>query len=249
MKFIKLILVLIVFFISLFLYKNIFKIKTVDIQSEKVDCADNLQIKNSTNFLGQNIFLTNKNSVELDFKKKFICIKEINLSKKIPGKIILKILGREAKATVYEASPSAQATPSGFLVDDEGVIFSKDSNSELNPKIFIENSNLSLGKNLPVIKQVLLALDKIGKFGLDNKISQILNNSLIIFSSPKIVFQLDDKIDSQIASLQLILEKAKINRRTIPTDVGMDSEIFEFIDLRFDKPVIKIAPKNSYGQR
>lgn len=216
---------------AFFIYNSIFKVKSLNVQSEKIDCADDLQIKNSTNILGQNIFLINKNPIESDLKKKFICINQINLSKIFPSKINLRVLGREAKAKLYLASPSAEASSEAYLVDEEGVIFSKDVNNIFAPRVFFENTDLYLGKNIE-FRNILKILNESGKFGLDIEVSQILDSFIVIFSLPKVIFKLDNQIDVQIASLQLILEKAK-----------MDSETLDFIDLRFDKPVIRIAPK------
>ena len=64
-----------------------------------------------------------------------------------------------------------------------------------------------------------------------------MDNYLIVFpqvDNPKVFFRLDNEIDLQLASLQLILEKAKIDER-----------ILEFIDLRFDKPIVRFAPKKT----
>ncbi|MBI4038755.1 hypothetical protein HY384_02235 [Candidatus Daviesbacteria bacterium] len=57
-------------------------------------------------------------------------------------------------------------------------------------------------------------------------------------NNPRIIFRLSNSLDVQLASLQLILGKAKI-----------DGSRLEFIDLRFDKPVLKFTPKESNGKR
>ena len=90
------------------------------------------------------------------------------------------------------------------------------------------------------MKTSLQILRAVKKLGFDSLTTQILDNFFLIYPtslSPKVIFRLDQRIDVQIASLQLILEKAK-----------MYSESLEFIDLRFDKPIVKFAPKKN-GER
>lgn len=223
---------------ALFMYLKMFKVKSLDVQSEKTDCADNLQIKNSANILGQNLFLIDQSEVESDLKKKFICIDKINLSKIFPDRINLNAWGRLPKAILYVASSSAEASSEAYLADGEGVVFSKKVQKVIAPKIFFKDLDLYIGGRIAKFKDILEILNQSEKLGLDTTLSQILNSNLIILSHPQVVFNPYERADVQIASLQLILTKAK-----------MDSSELDFIDLRFDKPVIKIAPEKSYGQR
>ena len=240
-----LIIYLVLFLLALFslaFKSGLFNIKKIEINLDKnLACVNEEQIKNASFLLGQNLFLTNGLSIEKNIKNKFVCIKRIILSKLFPNKVRIEVLGREPVAilmilrsrdatssAVLEniATPSAEASDGASLVDRDGVIFSKDVGNLDIPKIYLlDNHNL---------ENSLKILDKAQGFGLDIKTIAVLDNSFIIFSTPKIVFRLDSNIDSQIASLQLILERAKI-----------DSEKLEFIDLRFDKPIIKIAPKKN----
>ncbi|KKS13713.1 MAG: hypothetical protein UU67_C0020G0034, partial [Candidatus Daviesbacteria bacterium GW2011_GWB1_41_5] len=56
--------------------------------------------------------------------------------------------------------------------------------------------------------------------------------SLIIFAQYKVILSLQKDIPLQLASLQLITEKAKI-----------DGRLIEVVDTRFNKPVVVYAPK------
>lgn len=60
------------------------------------------------------------------------------------------------------------------------------------------------------------------------KVSVSSKNDLLVEGTYKIYFSLEKNIDFQLASLQLILNKAKI-----------ESDKVEYIDLRFERPVIK----------
>lgn len=215
-----------------FLLMNIFKVESVEVQAENMDCTDNLRIKNSLKLLGQNIFFINHSNTESELKKKFICIDKINLSKVLPNKISLQAKARVPKAYVYQASPSAEASAEAFLADEEGVIFSKDNTAVSAPKIFFQSFDINIGRQIDNFSSILMILNEIKKFGLDASVSQLSDRYLIIFSRPKIIFAPFARIDIQIASLQLILTKAK-----------MYSQDMEFIDLRFDKPAVKFAPE------
>ncbi len=253
----KLLKIFFLFFIILFilfyllLRSNFFTIKQIEIKKEKVDCATEQQIRNSTNLLGENFFLINTKNLIKNLQTKFICIKDINLARLLPDKVKLEVIGREGVALLVslknqEASLSSTeniATPSAdlensFIVDNEGFVFSKGVEGVNIPIIYTYEKNISLGQRLDnLITDSLQILDKCKTFGLEVRSGLINNNLLVInpFSdSIKIIFSLNNAIDTQIASLQLILQKAKI-----------DSSQLEFIDLRFDKPVVKFAPKKN----
>lgn len=228
---------LIILFLGLTLFiilkSNFFNIKQVEVfVTNRLDCANQTQLKDSSELFMKNIFFINSDHVEKKIKEKYICVKNITLTKNFVDKVEINVSGREPAAYLI-ATPSAQQATS-FLMDDEGVVFSKDVNNLTIPTIFVNITNFSLGQKLEEAAESLKILDKIKTYGLDKKISAVEDNSLIIHSNPKVIFSLGTNIDKQLASLQLILDKAKID------DVNI-----EFIDLRFDKPVVKITPKKN----
>lgn len=212
----------------LFFFRSDFlKIKSINVSLNKVACADANQIKNASALLGQNILFLNFTNVRENIKNKFICVKDLATVRYFPNSVDIDVWGRSPVAIlkIGEATPSAKTTDA-FLVDSEGIIFSKDSRQSNIPSIFIEEKPENIAtSNLKI-------LEKINEFGLDSKQAVISANFLVILSSPKIIFRTDEKVDIQLASLQLILKTAKIDDKTV-----------EFVDLRFDKPVVKFAPK------
>lgn len=252
---ISLLISLIVFLLGVLVFvldrSTLFTIKEIDTITKNSPCVNENQLKNSSGLLGQKFFFVNLENTAKNLKNKFICLKNINLFYLFPNKIKMEAIGRQPvailnllkpEATVSShleslATPSAEESSDAYLIDNEGVIFSKEINTLAVPHIFVDDTeNHNIGNSLKI-------LEKSKTFGLDVKTATILDNFFIIFSYPKVIFRLDDKIEAQIASLQLILAEAKINRRTIPTEVGRDLKELEFIDLRFDKPIIRIAPK------
>lgn len=243
--------VVLVVLILIFLKLKFLNINSVEVIGDNLDCASKAQVKEETHSIGKNLLsLETKNSVN-QIKNKFICIKTITFSKVFPDKLKIAIAARKPAIKVVKlndieasfssllediATPSAQQSEEGYLMDDEGVIFSKVVDNLDLPDIFINNQNIALGRKLTNInvEDIFKILNKIKSFGIDIKTVVVSNNDFIIYSLPKIIFSLKNEIDPQIASLQLILEKSKI-----------DGSMVDFIDLRFDKPIIKIAPKKN----
>lgn len=238
--------------IYLFSKNNLFKISKVNLTLNSADCVSSEQIKKI--ITDQNILFLNSTKIEKQIREKHICIKSVFISKIFPNKISVEVSGREPAAILMVgsqniASLSAEASESGtinfvidqkskpLLVDETGVIFSEDIGQKNIPRIYVSEEKLVVGKNLEggVTKQALEIINKLRIFNLEIKEVKIdSGKNLIINSNPKLIFSLNKSVDIQLASLQLILEKAKI-----------DKEIMELIDLRFDNPVVKYAPKNN----
>lgn len=241
--------------IFLLLYFKFFNIKSINVKINNVSCADENQIKDSSKLLGQNFFLINTTQIAQSLKRNFLCIKNVNFSKVIPNHIRLDAEGRDPFARLISikeqeatgssfieniATPSAEQIIDTYIVDNEGVIFSKETNFEI-PKIFVLNQSLSLGLKLNEnLKNSLMILNNLKKLGLPPQDATVKDEYFVTSSTPKIIFRSNERLDLQIASLQLILEKAKIEEQDL-----------EFIDLRFDKPIVKFAPKKEldYGKR
>lgn len=247
----------------LIFYSKILIVKKVNINLDKISCVEEDQIRDSIKLLGANIFFINHKKTENELKKKYICIKSVNFKRQLPDKVDVEILGREPVAIIISSNtkdsteaflsqfidnistPSAQATPSAsfsgqevsnsiFLIDNEGVLFGTPTGELPYPKIYF-NSNLSLGQKIEddLLKRSLEILEKTSSFGLNLKEARIYPPFLFLTTDGvKIIFKVDSLPDRQLASLQLILSQAKIKQ-----------DYIEFIDLRFDKPVIKTTPK------
>lgn len=230
---------------------GLFNIKKVDVETGDLTCVKDEQLIDPSAVIGKNFFFLDIEGLKGDIKQNFICVKNVVVSRLFPGKIKIKIDGRKPSGLLISlkdkeasvssflqniATPSSHESLAAFLVDDEGVIFAEGSSNVNLPRIFIYNTSLALGQRLDgaIAEKSLKILDKAKIFGLNIQDSLILDNFFVVLSPIKIIFRLDGEIDTQIASLQLILEKAK-----------MDSVSLEFIDLRFDKPIVKFAPKKN----
>lgn len=250
-KFLFLIFGFLILLIFLVIFKTgIFLIKDVEINFSNTACVDSKLIEPYVKLNGQNFFFFDFQKLKKDIVNKFICVKDVNITRFFPSKVRIDVLGRDQFVTLVDfkkeqatpsallenlATPSAQADQADiFIVDKEGVVFSSELNESL-PKIYLYQKNLSLGQRLEkgLITNCLKILDKIKTLGIEVRESVVYSDKyLFITSTPKIIFNLNNDIDAQLASLQLILGKAKI-----------DSEQLDFVDLRFEKAVVKFIPK------
>lgn len=244
-----LLVIILVFFV---LKDKLFIIGQVEVTVNQIGCTGSDQIKNATLLVGQNFFALDEKKITKNLLDKFICVKNVDLIKTLPDKVEIKITGRAPAAILASlkikpasasslvaniATPSAEDISDAFVVDKEGVIFGKDAENLNIQRVYLYDLSLSLGKKLKkdFISGILKILDQAKILSIVIKESWVSDDTFLINSdtSPlKIVFRLDNKIDFQLASLQLILAEAKIDARQL-----------EFIDLRFDKPVVKFAPK------
>lgn len=253
--------VLVVLILGLVIFSPL-NVKEVEVKADMIDCASSEELKTTADLLGKNILLVDEQTTEKKLKDKYLCIRKIKIDKKLPNEIILNVSGRQPVAILVEtkneqvnkieistssgeASVSAEQASSSamfnfvgggdlYLVDDEGMIFAKNISKEA-PKIYFEGIVLSIGKKIEegVVKNALKIQDRVKIFGVNVNEAKIYSqNTLLVNSAPKMIFSLNSGIDLQLAALQLLLEQAKINE-----------ENMEFIDLRFEKPIVKYAPK------
>lgn len=248
--FLAIVIILIVF---LFIRSGFFNIKQIEVQGDKTDCADSDQLKKISNLFGQNFFFFDYKKLKEKLKEKFICIKNVSFNRLIPDKVKIDITSRKPTAILLKikekqasssslieniATPEASIIQDSYMIDNEGIIFAKDIDDSNTPKIYIYDKDISVGRKLEnnFIYYSLKILDKIKTFGVVAKKNWIMEDFFVInpdSSDPKIIFRLNDQIDIQLASLQFILAEAKIDLRELT-----------FIDLRFDKPIVRFAPKN-----
>lgn len=257
-KLLKKIFFLLVFLILLlggfyFIKSDFFAVKKINIETDNLSCVDEGEIKTALDFFGKNIFFIDLKKKEDGLKIKFICIRNIDFSKSYPDSLDVKVSGRRPEiifvnSKLNESSGSAIEkiinTPSSqsadifeggeeYILDSEGVIFGKDGVNLNKVYVFLD---ISVGEKIEqiLVENLIKIFEKIKDFGINNPDFVLESENLIIINtSPMIELRINGGIDNQLAALQLILEKAKIDNASI-----------EFIDLRFDKPIVKYSSKN-----
>lgn len=235
-----------------FIFSKFLIINEISIKLNNINCVDEEGIKGNLGILGRNILLINFNGLEDKLKSKYICIKGVNFGKQFPDKVLLQVSGRNPVLVItslqVEASSSGQlnfseifSTSSAqikgepFLVDNEGVIYSKFSEGLNLPSLNLVGEDIALGQKMDqeVVQKMEKVIDKTRELNLNvQTLIMIPDKYLVIDVQPRLLFSLEKDVETQLASLQLILDKAKI-----------DDMAIEFIDLRFEKPVVKYLPK------
>lgn len=261
MKFKKILLLpFILVLIAFFVWKSgILEIRRVDTEIIAASCVAEDQIRETAGLLRSNIFLVNEDSIKNKLLDKFVCLREVKLHRKFPGAVKLTVEGRVAIASVVtfkdnrqfqgldlnglEATPSSQSalldwsapqpTSQQFLADDKGVLFAQFQGEDL-PKLFLSEQMVKVGQRLDegLFKKISIVFTEAEKFGIGVLEAVVSDQDFLILQPQKIAFSLKKDISKQLISLQLILQKAKI-----------DESMIETFDLRFDKPVVKFLPK------
>lgn len=121
-----------------------------------------------------------------------------------------------------------------LIIDDEGFVFKESSENNL-PLIFLP-TNYQIGQKITsglapkladLEEKLKLLKDQGSVESYENFFVKLQDDYLLIDIHPKILFSLEKDFSKELASLQLILQKAKI-----------DGKVIQTLDLRFDKPVI-----------
>ena len=219
-------------------YSPVFKVKSNNFSGEEPTCTTREEIGKVAGILGENILFLDKLKLGKNIKDKFLCIRSATVYTSIPDRVKIDLKNRRASLTLLPAMPDDSTecekpvqTGQGLLVDDEGIVFALDVAQSSQPAVFILREDLSVGKELDqeLIQKTVQVLEKVKSLDVNADDPKIY--SKIYFSlgqKPQMVFILDDKSDRQLASLQLILDQAKMNTKEV-----------EFLDLRFDKPIVR----------
>ncbi len=225
-----------------------------------VSCINSSQIESELGLKDKNYFLIDFAPISQLLKSKYVCIKDvdyrfefpqklnISLNKRIPmAKLVLSDEAKDLSLREMEASPSTsssllnfrfnESTNSGdfLIVDSEGVVFEQSEGGFL-PNIFIDSSDLKVGSFLDksTFEGISNVQSKLSNLGLGFTESKIISNYLLVNGAPRLIFDLVDDVNKQLISLQLILNKAR-----------MDNSEIESIDLRFKNPVVIYSDKKT----
>ncbi len=239
---------------------DVFLVKNVAYELDKINCTNSGDISSKIKLTGQNLWLINNDQIIQKIESNYLCVKSVTIEKRIPSSLKIKLVGRSPFAVVKSISgdevdnfisgfaviatdsaaiSSASAKPTntdktGLLIDQDGVLYDKETNQNGLPTIFYQGK-LSLGDQdlVMIFKQAAEIFSKLKTFNLNSDKATVTQEKYAYFyTTPKTVFNLNPSLDNQLASLQLILETAKIKNENI-----------EVTDLRFDKPIIRFAPK------
>jgi len=225
----------------------VFTVTAVKWNLGQVDCVVLSELEGKIELTGKSIFMIDGSDVRSKILDEYPCVKDVNVMVG-PGRgVSVDLKEREIRTVVFgqeqdlnavfnkdEATPSSASAnldwsfpleDEFFASDDEGVLFEKTARKDV-PIILWKNLTAVVGQRVDgeIYKSILLIIDKLGSSALRIK---VYDSYLLVITIFKIAFSLDMDISRQLASLQLILQKAKIDGKQI-----------DMIDLRFDKPVV-----------
>ncbi len=229
---------------------DLLKVKSVE--ASDLTCASASEIKKALNLEGLNIFQLPKDLYPR--VKKFLCLESINYQKEFPSKVKITTAERQAIARVVsynkqpdldlkEASVSSQTAlidwsfpvsseSSYFAVDKQGLIFTQTEDFDL-PILMVPGIRVGLGEVIsnPNLSKLPIILERL-RSEVGFNVIKLDQNNLLVNSSPAIVFNIERDELIQLGSLQLLLQKAKIDGREI-----------KIVDLRFNKPIVVYGRK------
>jgi len=210
-----------------FIKSSFFAIRSVDCQQEGFPCQQDLFLEE---LRGENIFFADTQTWAKKTKDKFLNIASINIKKQLPAKVFIEVRQRQ---------PLAAFTKEGrawYLVDADGVLF--DFLYDLKPgivKIYADNysEEIFLGSRLKdkvLLKSLLFSKELSSNFIQVDKIMCSKFNKITVLLSGNITatFSAEKAVAPQVDSLQFILKQSKI-----------EGKLPDYIDFRYDKPVIK----------
>lgn len=244
-------------------------IKKFEFHLNNLYCLNQNNLEKDLSVSNKNTFFTSEKDIDQIIFKKYPCIGSIKFKKNYPSTVEV-FIGPRKPALILNSLKSATesgalnpdeifiASESGSLsipdtylvssgkivVDEKGIVFSEDSSNYFVPKTDYIGKNLKIGEyGGDSVLSVIYILTRLQNLGIEITKSLILGDKILIVESDgKIFFSLQKDQNIQLASLQLILQKAKMS--SSGTISGkMDSKKIQIIDLRFDKPVVTYTPK------
>lgn len=231
------------------------QIKKITTDLHGVDCVSEQQIR-VDNSIKQNILLFDHQKVRQLWLQQYPCIGQVIFHRRFPNQLVIDLYPRvpfiqvsgfipkvlpsldNAEASISTATALFDwsfpvASLAGILIaDQQGVVITNREQANL-PLLYYPESEIKVGQqlNLELFTNLALIMDKLS--ALASPVSQVRfdGQSLLLQTQQKVVLSFPDDINRQLASLQLILSKAKI-----------DGKAMDKIDLRFDKPVVIYFP-------
>lgn len=215
------------FFLGLFLLVNSFYIKEIVLISSdpKVRLIGISGLKNT------NILFLNSSQVEKEIIEKNPYVYSIEIIKKYPSKLILEVIMDSALAMI-------KCDSGYFLVSEKGKIIKKQKQVEKHlpqinyyQKVYFVNYQAGQTIEYQEIISVLKLLKEMKGIGMEVVSVDIIGTHMVAFNleEKQIFFSLEKDLFDQEYQLETIVHQFKI-----------EGKEFTSLDLRFNKPVIKL---------
>lgn len=206
---------------------NFFRIKKISCQINQSYCSPGIE-ENFYSLLDKNIFLIDLSEKTEKLKDAHPDWQTLKLSKKMPHEIAVEILTLQPVAALGK-----EGEKKFYLIDQLGNLVDRKEVNPGFPLIIIEDlPQVELGQPLSVsfLSQSLELVKLLTELRLDFKNLKIQKEIIIaVFAGFQAFFSPERDLQKQVASLQLIINEGRI-----------DKSHLQEIDLRFEKPVIKM---------
>lgn len=217
--------------LNYFYNSDYFKIKSIDIQNnthyEDEEIGTFIQ-----DLMGSNIFEVNKKKIEDTITGELNWVKETELSKIFPDKVIIELIERKPYLKILYKGEY-------FLVDDEGVVLDKineENSGNYEDLILVRNAvnyNITIGEK--IAKKNVLSCVEIYKF-FDSELKSIIKEAKLEDNiSGDIVFCTNDKKEIIFGDSSDIAKKVEILKELLKEQPN-----YTIMDIRNpESPVVK----------
>ncbi len=228
LKFLLIFLGITSFIVGLFLVlkSDFLKVNQVVCFENQNACQSDLWFQINGLVLGKNLVLLSPQKVKEEIKGKLTEIDEIKIEKHLPNKLVIHLTKRRPLAIIETDNHYYQVDYQGFVLaefqqpTDLPLITSSQSAIMVDNHQFKSTGVIS---SLNCLYQLLMKNIEVRRL----EINLFEDLTLFLKKGPQVLISSKKGIGQQVDSLQLILERAKIEGKQI-----------KVIDLRFDKPVV-----------
>lgn len=218
---------ILIIFLSLFISTNCFYVREIILISDN----SKTKIIGTSSLKNKNLLLLNLAELEREIIQKNPSVKSVEITKIYPNKLRLII--------TKDKSIIAVKADLGYLyLSDKGKIISKQKDFDKKlplvnyyQKVYFANYQSGQKINYREIISVLELVKKAKNLGLTVDTVDIVGTYMVAFNleEKKIIFSLEKKLEEQEYELETIVKQFRI-----------EGKEFISLDLRFNKPVIKI---------
>lgn len=216
----------VIFWYVLF-YSGFFSVKEIECLEDKTSCSPDVTAELGRH-TGENILILRTSVVSEKIQRADATIDRVTIVVKLPHTL---------KVTVTKRTPVLQMatspdSPMGWLVDKNGIIVGSQERVIGLPVVIVKRSaSLTVGETLPPDLMVASELVYELRDTLDPASPPVIETDSLTARTKEgsiVRFSLTASVSSQALTLQLVLNKARI-----------DQTRYREIDLRFSEPVVK----------
>ena len=218
---------MLIIFLALFIATNYFYVKEILLISDD----SKMKIIGTSSLRNKNLLLLNLTELEKEIIQKNPTVRSVEITKIYPNKLRLKITSDRAVVAVKADLGYLYLSDKGKITSKKKVLDKKLPLINYYQKVYFSNYQSGQKINYKEIITVLELVKKAENLGLIVDTVDIVGTYMVAFNleEKKIIFSLEKKLEEQEFELETIVKQFRI-----------EGKEFISLDLRFNKPVIKI---------